>query len=813
MDATRFLTTVSALATLVAGMPATVRAADDGALPEIIVTAQKREERVRDVPFTITAYGGDFLREVGVGEFDDLSRYVPGLNIQEQSPNNPGFVIRGITSDDGASQSAPRVSIYYNGVDVSRSRGSYFDLFDIEAIEVAKGPQATLFGTAAAIGGISVRSTRPQDGTSASIAGTLGNYDRRGVEGHLNHGGAVFGARLAWSVKQRDGYVENIAGSADSQRPGGPRVADLNGQDVAAVRGSLRYTPGERWASDLIVSFDRQTPPGTAFKSGNFVPTGGTTSPYGFAEIAGAPSALSAQYLGGDQPGLKRTVWDINLTNSYDVGDHWTITAVTGWRKFDSLEVFDADGSQAFYLEFAEDAEGRQFNQELRASFAYDKVKGFVGATYFRETGSQRVPFLTEVGTYAQCTALPSSLAAAYGLPAGTPMSVLIALGAGYSPSSPVVQALLATPCVAANGSVPAAGITAALTGGLLSQQLYTSWTRNSATNESFSVFGDVTYTPAPRLDVTIGVRAVWEDRTARYASNVPNAYLGTTNLGLAPLPFANTGGDTVSASASNNAVMPRFNLLYRLNDATNLYATIGYGRRSPVLQWDSVANGSGVYVPTLTEVPAEKIWNYEGGVKSALFDNRMQLEASVYYQTYENFQVSVVEDSRVVTRNAGEATNWGAELSLRGRPVSGLHLFATLGYVDAKIADKAANGEFANSRFRLQPKWQTSLGLTWDQPVGESLRLFVTPTWTWQSQLYFDVPNSDLLSQDGYHLVNVRAGLGAIDDRWQVEVFANNLFDRNYLIDAGNTGDSFGYPTFIAGEPRMYGMRVKFSM
>ena len=121
---------------------------EDATGPVIIVTAQKREEAITDVPATVSALSGENLQAIGIDEFDEVAAYIPGLIVQEQSPNNPGFVIRGITSDSGSAQIAPRVTIYYNGVDVSRSRGSYFDLFDIERIEVVKGPQATLFGTA-----------------------------------------------------------------------------------------------------------------------------------------------------------------------------------------------------------------------------------------------------------------------------------------------------------------------------------------------------------------------------------------------------------------------------------------------------------------------------------------------------------------------------------------------------------------------------------------------------------------------------------------------------------------------------------------
>ena len=116
------LTTVSGTALAQETPAAPAAEAYDG---DIIVTAQKSEQRAVDVPITISANSGERMRELGVQDLDELSNYVPGLNVQEQSANNPGIVIRGITSDSGSAQQGPRVSLYYNGVDISRSRGSY----------------------------------------------------------------------------------------------------------------------------------------------------------------------------------------------------------------------------------------------------------------------------------------------------------------------------------------------------------------------------------------------------------------------------------------------------------------------------------------------------------------------------------------------------------------------------------------------------------------------------------------------------------------------------------------------------------------
>ncbi|WP_306286249.1 TonB-dependent receptor plug domain-containing protein [Sphingomonas sp. Ant20] len=182
---------------IVAPDPATGTAAraDVTGGDDIVVTAQKREQRIEDVPLTVTALTGAKMADIGVNSLSEVAAYIPGLQIQEQSANNPGFVIRGITSDNGSSQQGARVTLYYNGVDISRSRGAYQDLYDLERIEVVKGPQATLFGTAAAVGAINLISAKPQPGTSGAITGSYGNYNRTQVSGFINAGNDVLSGR------------------------------------------------------------------------------------------------------------------------------------------------------------------------------------------------------------------------------------------------------------------------------------------------------------------------------------------------------------------------------------------------------------------------------------------------------------------------------------------------------------------------------------------------------------------------------------------------------------------------------------------
>lgn len=726
---------------------------------EIIVTAQKREERLVDVPVTLSAVSGARMKELGVSDLDELANYIPGLNIQEQSANNPGVVIRGITSDSGSAQQAARVTLYYNGVDISRSRGSYQDIYDIERIEVIKGPQATLFGTASAVGAISIISARPEAGFSGSITGGIGNFNQRQLGGHLNIGSDEIAARVAFAFKKRDGYVNNLAPGQD----------DLNGQNQLGIRGSLRFKPSDELTADLILTYDRQRNPGTAFVSRALPTTSGPGNPFGDAFLGGSPRSLQDLYQ--EKLGLTRDVYDVNYTVNWEFADNWALTMVNGYRKFDSLEVFDADGSAAWYLEFTELAKGDQFNHETRFAYTDDKFRGSFGFNYFHENSIQNVPFSSEEGTFLQCAA----------------------------------RLIPGLPCIAANGTVSAAGATAILTGGRFTQVPYSSVFENQGRNDSYSMFADGTWIPTPALEITAGARVLIEKRRSGFYARVPRSLISG---GASLIPGqVDTGGQTFRTEDSFAAVLPRLNLLYRFSDDFNAYATVSKGRRSATVQLGARATATGP-VPNFTPVLAENVWNYEIGVKgsSGMFSGSI----GAYYLTYDNFQVSVVlPNGTTQTQSAGTATNKGVEAELTIKPASWLSVFGNIGYIDGGIDDKptiAAN--FRGAKFRLQPDVQAAAGFTIDAPMG-GVTFFATPSVTYRSKIFFEIPNNNLISQEAVTLVNINAGFRFGGDRFEVAAFARNLLNEDYLLDAGNTGGAFGIPTFIPAEPRLYGIRV----
>jgi len=747
-------------------------------LEEIIVTAQKREQAATDVPIALSAYSGQFLEDLGLRELDEVSDFVPGLQVQLQSPNNPGLVIRGITSDDGAANQEARVSVFIDGVPASRARGAVSELFDLERIEVLKGPQGTLFGRGAQIGAVSIITAKPQlDEVEVKGRVSVGNYNSREYEAAVNvpvSDTAAF--RIAGLHRNREGYIDNLAGG-DA----------LNGAKVQAIRGSVLLVPTERLTLTGVLNYQEDDYTGTSFKSGTYAPPGGDTRP-----------TTAAALNRGDALGVDRSTFNVTVQGEYEVTDTLTLTSITGYREFNSFEEFDADGTAAFVLEFAEDAQGEQFTQEIRANFSIgDRFEGFVGGSYFWEDGFQRVPFQTDERSLF---ALFSPFLAGVGIPTipligpnGRPVTTFPPqLGGGVI--NPVASALAGRP-------VPF-------------KTLHREEQTNFGETTAYEVFADGTYAITDSLDLTLGARLTYEDVEAGLET-IGDTTPGTLGfiLGVSPNNlFAPTNG-RVTASDEFTSVVGRAVLSYEFGDSGLAYASVSRGRRPNVI---NVAED-----PADTEVLRNEIvWSYETGAKTSLLDDRLSLEGAVFYYDYANFQTDVTEIDPngggliAETRDSGEAGALGFEVSFTAKASQWATLFGSYSYIDAEFADEDSDGnpqELAGNTFRLTPKHSFALGGRFTAPVGQGVEAFFTPTYTYKSRVFFEEANDPGIEQEGYGLLNLRVGLAGGDGRWTVTGFVSNALDKDYIIDAGNTGGAFGIPTFIAGPPRFYGIEASF--
>lgn len=352
----------------------------------VVVTAQKREQNPIEVPLSLTAYSGDFMKNVGIQEFDKLSLFVPGFEVQNQSPNNPGFVMRGITSDSGDPTQEPRVAVFEDGISITATRGSYVELFDIERVEVAKGPQSTLFGRSALIGGVNIIQNKANtEKFTADFNGEIGDYDYRLAGGAINIPVSdEFAVRISGRYKSRDGYVQNLN-----------HGTNYNSVNTGAARLAMVWKPSEALRADFIFNFEEDSPSDTSFKSGTFAPSNPTTGTVEGTTDHNSGATLNqiSSFENGKRLGLDRTVWDGKALISYKINDALTLSTTTAYRRFDSEEVFDPDGFSKPILEAAEDERSDQFSHEMRLNFDNGgRITAFAGVDYFYNNTSQRVP-------------------------------------------------------------------------------------------------------------------------------------------------------------------------------------------------------------------------------------------------------------------------------------------------------------------------------------------------------------------------------------------------------------------------------------
>ena len=807
----------------------------------VVVTAQLREQRPVEVPFALTTYSGRFLEDLNIQEFEDLARFTPGFAVQNQSPNNPAISIRGITVDSGFSYFEPRVSIYQDGVSIAKPRGAYVELFDIERVEISKGPQSTLYGRGALIGAVNIVQAKPKlDDTFGMVRGEFGNLDYWLGEAMLNAAvSPTVGLRMSGRYKTRDGYVDSLL----------PGVDDFNSVETGAARAILRVEPADTVTLDLIGNYQKDTPSGTSFKSLLFRPTDPVTGAVldGLGVDDGAALAPGAGFEGGKDLGLDREVWGVTGLAKVELSPVFTLNSITAWREFDTLEILDIDGTSLPIITGAEDFGNKQFSQELRLTWDNDgPITAFVGASYFHEKSRQRqsVQF-DERFALARLAGALNGGGFIPGRPASDPAPLALL-------TDPAFNALLLQGVAGNFGYVldgaTAAGIAANLKSDHREQDI------NESKTNAFDVFGDLTWKATPQVELGVGLRWTHDDKTTSVSDSVLNGrsilggFLGAlTTPGLSDMqraallgglalpgavdlpafllplfgltfqPTANNG-DEFDEDNRDSAFTWRGYARYAPNDDTSIYAIYARGRRPEVLSALNPAAPFGD--PRFTLVDAETVDSFEVGAKTALMNRRLYLDGALFFYKYRNFQTLEQVGTTFVTTNAGKAQSYGFETQVRYDPSRDLRLFANYAFNHARFKSGVLDG----NRFRLAPEHTISAGLTWAADVGPG-RIDFTPAVTYQSKVFFDDNNDisalqlppatllpDLIQdefQDGYALVSARLGYGMAGGRYRAELFVENLLDKEYIKDAGNSGDALGLPTFIAGEPRTYGIQL----
>lgn len=335
-------------------------AAAEAVLEEVIITAQKRDQRFQDVPVAVSSFDPVFLEQQNVQDFGELYLYTPGFS---SSPNYSYHIyssIRGISSTDFGFGTDPSIGFYLNGVHLGRYGTQVVSYYDIERVEVVKGPQNTLFGRSAIAGAIAVTTARPTQEFDAFVEVGAGNRDRVTATGMVNLPvSEALAFRIAGTIDDRAGYLKNTFGGSD-----------IGASDVAAARLTGRLAPNDRLTADLILNYEDRKETGNVY-----------------AEV-GLPDFTVNSSLRGRENRSDFEVMDATLDLRVGLTDAWELRSLTNYRTVEADYAEDYDGLAVIAGgPYYQGQDVDLFNQELRLQFESERGLSFiVGASYFDES-------------------------------------------------------------------------------------------------------------------------------------------------------------------------------------------------------------------------------------------------------------------------------------------------------------------------------------------------------------------------------------------------------------------------------------------
>ncbi|MBO9706730.1 MAG: TonB-dependent receptor [Caulobacter sp.] len=822
----------------------------------IVVTAQKREQNLQDVPVVVTAVGAKLLQDTGVKDIKDLTILTPGLTVTSTtSEASTTARIRGVgtVGDNPGLESS--VGVVIDGVYRPRNGVGFGDLGEMDRIEVLKGPQGTLFGKNTSAGVISVVSKEPEFSFGGNFEATYGNYDAQGVSASVT--GPMFGSetlagRLYVAARKRDGYNDVVTGKGPSDRD---EDAD---QGFYTVRGQLLFIPDDKATFRLIGDYTKRnenccgavqirTGPTAAIINGLAGPNAIATPAKPYDRVAysnrGAPSEIEDK--GVSLQG------DIDLP----IGTLTSISAIRQWRTdngqdadFTTADIAYRNKDGTNYSEFT------TYTQELRLAGKTEKFDWLVGTFLADEYldskanfnyGNQYEAYLSTI----LLNGIASSLA-----PAGVTVNtanpqtfVSQASGKAYGQTYVGGQGLrdqykqrAKTVALFTNNTwhvTDAFDITAGLRYSIDDKKLDT----YQSTTDGGAGCGSV-LTPAGQARVAAALVA--RGVPAALFATPTGASLVSTVVGNMCLPWANPqfNGRGTTQKRSDKEWSGTIKASYRFSPEVFTYASYARGYKGGGYNLDRTQSSNGLpsggvgVVPIYdTSFPAEFVDSYEIGMKNTLFDRRVLLNISGFYQKFTDFQLNTFLGTSFAVRSVPEVTSKGVDADflwftpVRGLTVQSGFTYALTEYGDQPIPNDPTNALalLPGSRMSLAPKYSASGSVTYERPVGDSLKARFNLGAKYSSSYN---TGSDLFPpkvQSGFTVVNGRVALGAQDDSWTLELWGLNLFNEKYVQVAfngtlqGSSGlsatnkvynpalDTITYDAFL-GAPRTYGLTLR---
>ncbi len=740
-------------------------AAEDGASPDIVVTAQKREQRLQDVGVSATVLGEATLTNLNIANATDIARAIPNLKFNAYSSSQVVFNVRGVSQNDYGDQQEPPVAVYQDDSYASSINTASFPVFDLARVEALRGPQGTLFGRNATGGAVQFISNQPTKSFGGYVAATYGRYNQTILEGALSGPlGESAGFRIAGIYDRDDGYIKNLV----------PGFKDLGANNHFALRGILALAPSADFKAKITLRYakaDKERQAGlyssepacpNAQYQGEFEPVT-TTCAYwvGFGVGNPGPGTTATGYRNdaitpsrGGTPWateetspsyVNRELFGATLRMDYSIGSNVDLVSVTDYQTLSKFYTEGGDASPDLGVVFFQGAKSHQVSQELRLSAKLGRaylVAGAYGMIIDGDyTGKFASPFY------------------------------------GYDPSVAFSQR-----------------------------------------TESLAFFAQGEFELTNQLKVIGGVRYWRDKKTGSYVGTEPSTGVGI-NFSTAGTNFTSFGGpaDTTGVLINGTAAQPTFDDItlraevdYKPDRDTLIYASYNRGSKSGGFTFSTGTPFAGYEAAFLNGIPykPEVLDAYELGLK--LKRGIASFNLAAFHYDYHNYQAFAQVGPIQSVINLPAKLN-GVEAELNLRPASGLTLQIGASFLDSKVSnillpDLASVVEHdlpqaAGFSGNALARYEFGLGSGTASLQADAL---------WTGKFCFTVLCAPVERENGYHVENIRIGYASADNRWEVAAYVNNLFEERYRAYAFDSSLFAGLVAGVYAKPRTWGVTAK---
>ncbi|MEN9923884.1 MAG: hypothetical protein RL268_10 [Pseudomonadota bacterium] len=699
------------------------------AIGEITVTATRRSESSQKVGISITAIGEDSLARTGVTQTSDIVKLVPSLKFNQFSPSITAFNLRGVSQNDFGDQLEPPVAVYIDDAYVSTMGGVGVPAFDMQRVEVLRGPQGTQFGrnaTGGLIHYVSNRPTKELDGYLSVMGGELGNFHTEGaISGPLAEN---VQARFSGAYNSRDGHMKNDAG------------ANVGAQNNYGFRAQLAAQPTEYLDILLIGRYSRNDEAGIGYTSHAAFPDAdglGVLLPDNVdfwgtcagCDLTGFKADANPLRISNNDVGrFDRKIWGAQGRFELKLGNV-KIASITDAQWMSKSAGEDTDGGPARFLQQNYNQKLKQISEEFKISGESGHFNWLAGLYYLNWSSNQGAHITSE---------------AVFATPADPFLS-------GY-------DARYKT--------------------------------------ESWSVFAQGEYELSTGLKVIVGARYAEDKKTADY--------VGGDNFGNSLIINKSVSPNFAELNFKDYALKVGMN--YQVSDQALIYASFSRGIKGPNFAAPS-------FFPFLAADfthGGETLLAYEAGVKTNLFDRRLQLNIGGFLYDYQDYQAFFFENVSNLIRNR-DAKAKGVEVEISARPVKGLTINAGLSFLDTKVKNvPLPSGRIVDRELPQAPGFSGNASIRYEVPLSSGVSGAVQFDMSHTGASSFTVVAAPVDQEKAYSVGNLSVSLLDANDRWEVTAFVKNLWDERYRVYSADVS-AFGYIDSVYAEPRWAGVSVRY--